>query len=92
MDWCSRNACAGTRVRSTSPTMHDGIVWRLSPEGQTRKVLELATSPGGLGSLPDGTLQVVSMLDGHLLRLTPKGLVTITDLSLTLRLLARKGM
>jgi len=61
--------------------MHDGIVWHLSPEGQASKVLEIATSPGGLGWLPDGTLQVVSMLDRHLLRLTPEGLVTIADLS-----------
>jgi sugar lactone lactonase YvrE len=60
--------------------MHDGVVWRLSPADTAEKVLELPTFPGGLGWLPDGTLQVVSMLDRRLLRLTPQGLVEIADL------------
>jgi sugar lactone lactonase YvrE len=60
--------------------MHDGMVWRLSPTGAAERVLELATFPGGLGWLPDGTLQVVSMLDRRLLRLSPQGLVQVADL------------
>jgi sugar lactone lactonase YvrE len=60
--------------------MHDGVVWRLGPEGAS-KVLELPEFPGGLGWLPDGTLQVVSMRDRRVLRLTADGLVTIADLS-----------
>ena len=61
--------------------MHAGVVWRLTPGGGSSKVLDLPTFPGGLGWLPDGTLQVVSMLDRRVLRLTPQGLVTIADLS-----------
>jgi sugar lactone lactonase YvrE len=61
--------------------MHAGVLWRLTPDGRSTQLLELAAFPGGLGWLPDGTLQVVSMLDRRLLRLTPQGLVTVADLS-----------
>jgi sugar lactone lactonase YvrE len=61
--------------------MHDGIVWRLTPDGSATKVLELPTLPSGLGWLPDGTMCVVSMEDRRLLRLTPDGPVTLADLS-----------
>src|SRR5579863_826623 len=60
--------------------MHDGIVWRLSDRGSA-KVLEIPAHPGGLGWLPDGTLQVVSMLDQRVLRSTPGGLAPFADLS-----------
>ena len=61
--------------------MHGGVVWRLTAGGASSRVLEVPSFPGGLGWLPDGTLQVVSMLDRRLLRLTAQGLVTIADLS-----------
>src|SRR5579859_4241457 len=49
--------------------MHDGIVWRLDG-AESSKVLEVPAYPAGLGWLDDGTLQVVSMLDSRVLRLT----------------------
>ena len=61
--------------------MHAGVVWRVSADGRSTKVLELPTFPGGLGWLADGTLQAVSMRDRRLLRLTPQGLITLADLS-----------
>ncbi len=61
--------------------MHDGIVWRLNPQGAATKILELPSFPAGLGWLPDGTLQVVSMRDRCLLRLTANGLAVFADLS-----------
>ena len=60
--------------------MHAGVVWRLTTAGLSSKVLDLPTFPGGLGWLPDGSLQVVSMLDRRVLRLTSQGPVTIADL------------
>ncbi len=61
--------------------MHDGIVWRLTPEGQATKVLELATLPSGLGWTPDGALHVVSMLDRRFLRAHADGTAMVADLS-----------
>ena len=61
--------------------MHDGVVWRLTPEGQATKLLELPTLPSGIGWLPDGTLCVVSMEDRRLVRLTPSGPSIVADLS-----------
>jgi len=60
--------------------MHDGIVWRLTKAGAS-KVLEVPEYPAGLGWLPDGTMQVVSMLDRRVLRVTADGVITIADLS-----------
>ena len=62
--------------------MHDGIVWRLEPGGKPVHVAEVPAFPAGLGWLPDGTLQIVSMSDRRVLRMTsPEGLVTAADLS-----------
>ena len=61
--------------------MHDGVVWRLGQDHKAAKVIDLPSYPAGLGWLPDGTLQVVSMRDRCLLRLTSKGLALFADLS-----------
>jgi sugar lactone lactonase YvrE len=61
--------------------MHAATVWRLDAPGAATKVLELSAFPAGLGWLPDGTLQVVSMRDRRLFRLTASGLVSFADLS-----------
>jgi len=61
--------------------MHDGIVWRLTPEGAATKILELPTLPSGLGWTPDGSLHVVSMLDRRFLRVTSNGPSMVADLS-----------
>lgn len=62
--------------------MHDGIVWRLAPDGQATKILELRTLPSGLGWSTDGSLWVVSMEDRRLLRVTPEaGTSVVADLS-----------
>lgn len=61
--------------------MHDGVVWRLTAEGDATKIAEVPTAPSGLGWLPDGSLCVVSMLDRRLLRVTAQGLALVADLS-----------
>jgi sugar lactone lactonase YvrE len=61
--------------------MHDGVVWRMAPDGAAERVLELATQPSGLGWGTDGALCVVSMFDRLLLRVTAAGVETVADLS-----------
>lgn len=61
--------------------MHDGVVWRMAPDGAAERVLELATQPSGLGWGTDGALRVVSMFDRLLLRVTAAGVETVADLS-----------
>lgn len=61
--------------------MHDAKIWRLTPDGRSTKLFEVANYPAGLGWLPDGTLQVVSMRDRRLLRATASGLISFCDLS-----------
>jgi sugar lactone lactonase YvrE len=61
--------------------MHDGVVWRMTPDGSADRVLELATQPSGLGWGTDGALRVVSMFDRLLLRVTSAGVETVADLS-----------
>jgi sugar lactone lactonase YvrE len=60
--------------------MHAGIVWRLDGD-RLSKVLEVPTSPAGLGWLPNGSLQVVSMQDRRVLRSSAVGLTPVADLS-----------
>jgi len=61
--------------------MHDGIVWRLTPEGAAAKVAEVPGLPSGLGWLPDGSLCVVSMTDRLLLRHDGQGFTTYAKLT-----------
>jgi sugar lactone lactonase YvrE len=60
---------------------HDGIVWRVTPEGNATEVARAPNRPSGLGWRPDGTLCVVSMLDRKLLGVTEEGTWVIADLS-----------
>lgn len=72
------------------PRWHEGKLWfsdmqglnvmTLDATGKSEKIIEVTGSPSGLGWLPDGRLQVVSMLDRRLLRLDPEGLVEVADL------------
>jgi len=72
------------------PRWHDGKLWfsdmqglhvmTLEATGKVEQIIEVKGSPSGLGWLPDGRLQVVSMLDRRLLRLDPEGLVEVADL------------
>lgn len=61
--------------------MHDGIIWRLTPEGVAAKVAEVPGLPSGLGWLPDGSLCVVSMTDRFLLRQNGQDFTTYAKLT-----------
>ena len=61
--------------------MHSQVVQAVDLEGNVETVCEVPGDPSGLGWLPDGRLLVVSMQDRRLLRLDPKGLVEVADLS-----------
>jgi len=73
------------------PRWHNGRLWfsdmqgldvmTVDPAGKVEKIIEVKGSPSGLGWLPDGRLQVVSMIDRRLLRLDAEGLVEVADLS-----------
>jgi hypothetical protein len=68
----------------TPETILEGLVFAECPrwrDGALYFFLEVPTLPAGLGWLPDGTLQVVSMPDRRVLRQTRQGLVTAADLS-----------
>jgi sugar lactone lactonase YvrE len=60
--------------------MHDRIVWSVDSSGKPRRIADVPQRPSGLGWLPDGTLQIVSMHDRRLLRLTTDGLAIAADL------------
>ncbi len=73
-----------------SPRWHLGKLWfsdmqglhvmTVDATGQAEKIVEVNGSPSGLGWLPNGRLQVVSMLDRRLLRLDGDELVEVADL------------
>jgi sugar lactone lactonase YvrE len=61
--------------------MHDGKVWAMTQHAQTQLICDVPGQPAGLGWLPDGTLQIVSMTDRMLLRLERGFLHPVADLS-----------
>ena len=73
------------------PRWHDGKLWlsdmqglhvmTVDPAGKSEIIIDVKGSPSGLGWLPDGRLQVVSMLDRRLLRLDDGRLVEVADLN-----------
>ena len=73
------------------PRWHAGKLWfsdmqglhvmTVDATGRSENIIEVKGSPSGLGWLPDGRLQVVSMLDRRLLRLEDDGLVEVADLN-----------
>jgi len=73
------------------PRWHNGKLWfsdihahkvmTVDLKGKKGVVVEVPNRPSGLGFLPDGRLLIVSMLDKRLLRLDPKGLAQVADIS-----------
>ena len=73
------------------PRWHKGKLWfsdmqslrvmTVDAAGKSEIIIEVKGAPSGLGWLPDGRLQVVSMLDRRLLRLDGNGLVEVADLN-----------
>jgi sugar lactone lactonase YvrE len=62
--------------------MHDRKVWAMTQHAQSQLICEVPGQPAGIGWLPDGTLQVVSMTDRTLWRVDKKGRLTaVVDLS-----------
>jgi sugar lactone lactonase YvrE len=61
--------------------MHDRVVLLLAPGTEATRVVDVPACPAGLGWLPDGTLQIVSMTDRRVLRMTENGLTTAAELS-----------
>jgi sugar lactone lactonase YvrE len=74
-----------------SPRWHQNKLWfsdimlrqvmSVDIDGKSEKIIEVPAQPSGLGWLPDGRLQVVSMTDRKLLRLNQGVLTEIADLS-----------
>ncbi|MFA5495024.1 MAG: SMP-30/gluconolactonase/LRE family protein [Porticoccaceae bacterium] len=58
-----------------------GRVLKIAPDGSAETVAEVPGRPSGLGWLPDGSLQVVSMTDLRLLRFRGSDAPTAVDLS-----------
>ena len=73
------------------PRWHDGRLWfsdidnnrvmTVDLQGKAETVVEVSGGPSGLGWLPNGRLQVVSVDGRRLLRLDPDGLTQVSDLS-----------
>jgi sugar lactone lactonase YvrE len=60
--------------------LNAGVVMSVDLQGHSEVVARVPGSPSGLGWLPDGRLQIVSMTDRRLLRLDPDGLTVVADL------------
>jgi sugar lactone lactonase YvrE len=60
---------------------HDGIIWRVTPQGRATEVARVPARPSGLGWRPDGTLCAVSMLDRKLLGIGAGGTKVLAELS-----------
>ena len=73
------------------PRWHDGRLWfsdidnnrvmTVDLQGKAETVVEVSGGPSGLGWLPNGRLQAVSVDGRRLLRLDPDGLTQVSDLS-----------
>jgi sugar lactone lactonase YvrE len=61
--------------------VHDRQVCRMAKNGFVEVVVKVPGRPGGLGWLPDGTLEIVSMTDQRLLRLDNGRLAPVADLA-----------
>jgi sugar lactone lactonase YvrE len=74
-----------------APRWHEGAWWasdfyrhgvyRVTPDGDATRVVEVAGQPSGLGWLPDGSLLISSMKDRLVLRFADGELTTHADLS-----------
>ena len=74
-----------------SPRWHQNKLWlsdmslrqvmAVDINGKSEKIIEIPAQPSGLGWLPDGRLQVISMTDRRLLRLDQGVLTEVADLS-----------
>ncbi|SEO49607.1 SMP-30/gluconolactonase/LRE family protein [Trujillonella endophytica] len=74
-----------------APRWHEGAWWtsdfyrhgvyRVTPDGEATRVVEVEGQPSGLGWLPDGSLLISSMKDRRVLRLADGELTTHCDLS-----------
>ena len=81
----------GGLIFPEGPRWHAGKLWfsdmqslrvmTVDAAGKSEIIIEVKGAPSGLGWLPDGRLQVVSMLDRRLLRLDGNGLVEVADLN-----------
>lgn len=61
--------------------MHDRQVMRMAKNGFVEIIVKVPAMPAGLGWLPDGRMQIVSMSDQRLLRLDNGRLGEVADLS-----------
>jgi len=74
-----------------APRWHQGRLWfsdfgervvrTLDLDGTANEIVRVASTPSGLGWLPDGSLLVVSMTDRRVLRVRSSGTVVHADLS-----------
>ncbi len=61
--------------------VHDRRIYAMTPDGQPEVVLQSDDMVAGLGWLPDGRLQFVSMIERKLNRLDADGVTEVADLS-----------
>src|SRR4051812_42691778 len=61
--------------------MHEGSVLRMAKNGFVEKIVSVPGKPAGLGWLPDGRMEIVSMAEQKLYRLDNGRLVLVADLS-----------
>jgi sugar lactone lactonase YvrE len=61
--------------------VHDRRVYAMTADGQPEVILQSEDFVAGLGWLPDGRLEFVSMVERKLKRLDPDGVTDVADLS-----------
>lgn len=67
----------GPLVRPQAGTNDDGIVWRLTPEGDARAVARGIGDPNAIVVLPDGRLLVSDDFTNHIYEVSPSGVVSV---------------